>query len=77
MSFLGLTMRKADYLILARELRRRVMAYELMPARWMSHDTYQALQSDSLQAASLARYLADHLSVDKNAFLRACGIKPE
>ncbi|MDP2262663.1 MAG: hypothetical protein Q8K24_05840 [Hydrogenophaga sp.] len=70
-------MKKADYLILARELRRRISVWS--PAdhtAGVPHDDVQARMSESMQAASLARYLAEHLSVDKIAFLQACGLKP-
>lgn len=70
-------MRKADYLILARALRERVALWS--PAEHtagLDHADVQRRMSESLQAASLARYLAQHLSVDAAEFLKACGIKP-
>jgi len=71
-------MRKADYLILARALRERVAKWS--PAEHTAgqlQSEVQARMSESLQAASLARYLAQHLSVDRVEFLKACGVKPD
>lgn len=72
-------MRKAHYLILARELRQRIAQYS--PADHIG--TGEHVQDEitrrflaSQEAASLARYLANHLSVDKTAFLNACGLRP-
>lgn len=70
-------MRKQDYMILAAELRRRIALWS--PAEHtagLMHAEVQARKSESLQAASLARYLAEHLHVDRAAFLTACGLKP-
>ncbi len=70
-------MRKADYSILARELRARVTQWP--PADAMGHglsqDEYLKRQSVHLQAVSMARYCADHLSVDRVSFLKACGLR--
>lgn len=70
-------MKKADYATLARELRRRVAQWS--PADHTAGQQFTEVQSrmsESLQAASLARYLAEHLHVDRAAFLTACGVKP-
>ena len=70
-------MRKKDYETLAKELRRRVSLWS--PADHTAGQLVadvQARQSESMQAASLARYLADHLSVDRAEFLTACGLRP-
>jgi hypothetical protein len=70
-------MRKKDYDTLARDLRRRVALWH--PAdntAGMLHEDVQARMSESMQASSLARYLADYMAVDRAAFLKACGIKP-
>lgn len=70
-------MRKQDYATLARELRRRVEQWS--PADHTAGQQFTEVQtrmSESLQAASMARYLADHLHVDREAFLTACGIRP-
>lgn len=70
-------MRKQDYMTLAAELRRRIALWS--PAEHTAGQQFTEVQtrmSESLQAASLARYLADHLHVDRAAFLTACGIKP-
>lgn len=71
-------MRKTDYETLARELRRRIATHaeSMHPQIPPLSDAEQcARQSDGMQAASLARYLADHLHVDKFAWLKACGLK--
>ncbi len=65
---------------IARSLRKRIGADYLLicsrPADSVSHDEYMAAVSDSQQAQSLARYLADNLvSVDRLAFCEACGIR--
>ncbi len=65
---------------IARSLRKRIGAdYLLICSRQadsVSHDEYMAAVSDSQQAQSLARYLADNLvSVDRLAFCEACGIR--
>ena len=65
---------------IARGLRKRIGAdYRLIcsrPAGSVSNDEYQAALSDSQQAQSLARYLADNLaSIDRLAFCEACGIR--
>ncbi len=69
-------MRKQDYLILAKRIREDVAKYPgtVPPIGW-THDQHMAAVSASQQAADLGRYLADHLAVDKRAFLDACGIK--
>lgn len=70
-------MKKQDYETLARELRRRVAQWS--PADHTADQLFTEVQtrmSESLQAASLARYLAEHLHVDRAAFLTACGVKP-
>ena len=70
-------MRKKDYLTLASALRARVSVWS--PAdhtAGMLHSEVETRKSESMQAASLARYLADHLAVDKLEFLKACGLKP-
>lgn len=69
-------MRKHDYETLARELRKRTTA----PARadWCGEYWQQnaaRLLADAEAARSLARYLAEHLSVDRSAFLAACGVR--
>lgn len=69
-------MKKQDYETLTRELRRRVILWS--PSEHTAgrmHADVQSRMSESMQAASLARYLADHLHVDKAAFLQACGLK--
>lgn len=65
---------------IARGLRKRIGAdYRLIcsrPAGSVSNDEYQAALSDSQQAQSLARYLADNMaSIDRLAFCEACGIR--
>lgn len=65
---------------IARSLRKRIGADYILicsrPAGSVSNDEYQAALSDSQQAQSLARYLADNLvSVDRLAFCEACGIR--
>ncbi len=65
---------------IARSLRKRIGADYLLicsrPAGSVSNDEYQAALSDSQQAQSLARYLADNLaSIDRLAFCEACGIR--
>lgn len=70
-------MKKQDYETLARELRRRVAQWS--PADHTADQRFTEVQtrmSESMQAASLARYLAEHLHVDRAAFLTACGVKP-
>ena len=65
---------------IARGLRKRIGADYLLicsrPAGSVSHDEYMEAVSDSQQAQSLARYLADNLaSIDRLAFCEACGIR--
>lgn len=69
-------MRKADYLILARRIRQDVDKNPTFgPHLNQTNEQYQTALSVSLQAVSLGRYLAEHLSVDKRVFLDACGIE--
>jgi hypothetical protein len=70
-------MRKADYLTLARSLRERVAVWSPSesPALGEMHEEYEKRRAASFEAASLARYLAEHLTVDKKAFLAACGLR--
>ena len=69
-------MRKADYLILAKRIRQDIDKNPAFgPHLNQTNEQYQIDLSVSLQAISLGRYLAEHLSVDKRAFLDACGIK--
>lgn len=69
-------MRKADYSTLARAIRRDVEKAQNWPALNQTHDEYLQWQARAAQARNLARYLADHLAVDRFAFLNACGVKP-
>ena len=68
-------MRKADYLTLAKRIRQDVER-GAFPALGETHEKHMAEKSASLQAQSLARYLAEHLSVDSYEFLKACGVRP-
>jgi hypothetical protein len=70
-------MRKADYLTLARAIRLDVEKNPVHVATFGQTDIeYQIALSCALQAQNLARYLAQHLAVDKVEFLNACGVRP-
>jgi hypothetical protein len=71
-------MRKADYLTLAAELKRRYSsACDVLNGYHGDKPagTFDAALSEKQQTESLARYLADHLSVNRGEFLKACGIR--
>jgi len=69
-------MRKTDYLILAKRIREDVDKHPAFgPHLNQTVEQYQTALSLAQQAVNLGRYLAEHLSVDKRAFLDACGIK--
>lgn len=71
-------MRKADYLTVARTLRKRIDNFSPAEGTRLNEcqEEYVARYYDNLQASQLARYFADHLSVDRVEFLNACGIRP-
>jgi hypothetical protein len=68
-------MRKKDYETLAAALAR-----ETLSARTWENDPDEmsrAIAAARLACADrLARYLAEHLAVDREKFLTACGVKP-
>lgn len=70
-------MRKADYLTVARELRKAIADFSPGESARLNEtvESYERRQSNAMQAAQLARYFAEHLSVDRAAFLTACGIR--
>jgi hypothetical protein len=71
-------MRKADYETLARELRQRIAkhAEALTPQIPPLSEAEQCARLFAGQEAkSLARYLADHLHVDRAEWLKACGLR--
>ncbi len=68
-------MRKADYLTLAAELKRRYSSACEVVNGDKPAGTVDAALSEKQQTESLARYLADHLSVNRVEFLKACGVR--
>lgn len=71
-------MRKADYLLLAKKLRQDISVWSPSHGSKLgeTHEEYIGRKYASITAANLARYLAQYLSVDRAAFLDACGLKP-
>lgn len=67
-------MRKADYLTLARALAVRITAPARLPIACDPEERAR-VTSEARQAVDLARYLADHLTIDGRAFLALCGLK--
>ncbi len=69
-------MRKADYLILTAKLKADILKWHPSDIAEPGEDQwqYEGRKSDHLQAVSLAKYLAEHLSVNKDEFLKLCGL---
>lgn len=68
-------MRKQDYETLARAIRKNLQYAKSMQTSALTHDRKTYADGAAATLESLARYLAEHLHVDKAAFLTACGLK--
>lgn len=69
-------MRKKDYFTLARYLRRQIKAplnCDVFSEYWQTNGA--RLESEAQQAQQMARYLAEHLSINGEEFLALCGLR--
>lgn len=71
-------MRKTDYLTLAAALANEIRSADT----WLSNPAGEVCQENRSIAIArkntaerIAKHCAEHLSVDKRAFLEACGLK--
>jgi hypothetical protein len=71
--------RKKDYWTLARLLHADIANPKLWASE-LTQDEYETLRARKLHAASMARYLAEHLTfspAEKAGFLDICGLKTQ
>lgn len=69
-------MRKKDYTKTAAYYKHHITYYESMRKNAITGDRKQYADGALMASVSAAKYLADHLAVDKLEFLKACGVKP-